>query len=334
MSDYKAWFEKYRPRVLDDIVFPSKEIKSVMQTYYDNGFIKGNILSYGPGGYGKTSLSEVMIHKIIKNPNDIFILGRKTEDVDNLKRWLQQRPVASNQKIVKIEEFDRLSSQAMTVLKDGPLEKFQHNTSFIATTNAPEKIDPALLTRFNIKINFKDLPKEGLYQKIKFILDTEGIQYTEEALSDFIENYGNRGLRDLINNAELASITGVFNPETLQSFVGVSGNEDLIVQYIVYLLKYLEPQKPDFIANILKDARNDPHFFTYYEYMLKIFKNELKLNYHYIYNALFYDSDLDLSQKNIIEKYWQDLDFKRFKSTHTIAMLHDLIKNILEQKGH
>jgi replication-associated recombination protein RarA len=68
-ADYKAWFEKYRPRVLDDVVFPDEKIKTTIEKFYNEGFIKGNILSYGPGGYGKTSLSEVLIHRIIKGPN-------------------------------------------------------------------------------------------------------------------------------------------------------------------------------------------------------------------------------------------------------------------------
>lgn len=330
--NYKAWFEKYRPKELREVVLPNKDIKDTLELFYNQEFIRGNILSYGPPGYGKTTISEVLIHKIIKNPNDIFVLGRKTEDVDNLKRWLQQRPVASNQKIVKIEEMDRLSNQAQIVLKDGLMEKYQHNTAFLATTNSPEKIDPALITRFNTKINFSQLPEDELYPRLEYILKQENIQYKPEDLHTYISNYKQRGLRDLINNLELASVTGEFNPNRIESFSGVSENENYIIQYIVYLVKYAETLPTDKLKKLLKDVKTDQQFFTYYDYMLKIFKSELRLNYHMIYKELF-DSDLDLSQKNIIEKYWQDLELKRFKHTHTIAMLHELLLNILEQRG-
>jgi DNA polymerase III gamma/tau subunit len=331
-ENYKAWFEKYRPTVLEDIVFPNDNIQKVIKGFYDQEFINGNIISYGPPGFGKTTLSEVLIKKIVKDRNDIFILGRKTEDVDNLKRWLQQRPVASKQKIVKIEEMDRLSTQAQVVLKDGLMEKFQHNTSFLATTNSPEKIDPALITRFNTRINFGELPPEPIFTKFENILKQENIQYNSDDLLKFIKEFHKRGLRDLINNLELASINGIFDQSIISSFAGISGNEDLIVQYITYLVRYVESLPEDQIKGILKDAKSDQTFYTYYEYMLTIFKNELRLNWHSIYKELF-NSDLDMSSKNIVQNYWQDLELKRFKHTHTIALLHDLLINILEQRG-
>jgi len=332
-TTYKAWFEKYRPRTLEEVVFPNQDIHDTIKTFYDQEFINGNILSYGPPGFGKTTLSEVLIHRIIKDRNDLFVLGRKTEDVDNLTRWLQQRPVHSNQKVVKIEEMDRLSFQAQIVLKDGLMEKFQHNTTFLATTNSPEKIDPALITRFNTRINFGDLPVEPVAKKLKYILEQESVHYDgDEQLQEFTKKYIKRGLRDLINNLELSTSGANFYPDKMDSFIGISGNEDLVIQYIVYLVKYLESLDSDKVQAIIKDPKSDSQFFTYYEYMLKIFKSELRLNYHAIYKELF-DSDLDLSAKNIVERYWQDLDLKRFKHTHTVAMLHELTLNVLEQRN-
>jgi len=332
MVSYKAWFEKYRPITLDEIIFPNETIQNTLYDFYNNEFIRGNVLSYGPPGFGKTSVSEVMIHKIIRDVNDIFVLGRKTEDIDNLKRWLQQRPIHSKQKIVKIEEMDRLSRQAQVVLKDGLMEKYQHQTAFLATTNNPEKIDNALVTRFNTKINFSQLPKDQLHLKLATILNKEQVQFSEEDLTNFVQNYGDRGLRDLINNLELASNGGIFKPETIGAFSGVSESETLIIQYIVYLIKFVEFKDAAQIAEIIKNPKVDSNFFLYYEYILKIFKSDLRLNWDMIYRELS-ESDLDLSAKNIIGVFWQDLDLKRFKTTHTIALIHELLLNVYQQKG-
>ncbi len=331
-GNYKAWFEKYRPREINEMVFPNTAIEEVIRKFYDDGFIKGNILSYGPPGYGKTSISEVLIHHIIKSPNDVFILGRKTEDVDNLKRWLQQRPVGSSQKIVKIEEMDRLSSQAQIVLKDGLMEKYQHNTAFLSTTNSPEKIDPALITRFNTRINFGELPQEDIQKRLSFILEQENIEASKEELDIFVEKYHKRGLRDMINNLELSCIDGTFNLSRVESFVGISGNEDLITQYITYLVEYAETLSKEKLQEIIKNPKSDTQFFTYYDYALRIFKNELRLNYHNVYKELS-SSNLDMSAKNIVDHYWQDLELKRFKSTHTVSLIHDLIMNVQAQRG-
>ncbi len=329
---YKAWFEKYRPITMDEVIFPNTDIKEVIESFYNNGFISGNILSYGPPGFGKTTVSEVLIHNVIKDRNDIFILGRKTTDVDELKKWLQQKPVHSKQKIVKIEEMDRLSSQAQIVLKDGLMEKYQATTTFLATTNNPEKLDPALLTRFNTKINFGELPKEGIKERLSFILKSENVVFSDEELEVFVNKYKKRGLRDLINNLELASHDGIFKPSRIDSFIGVSDSEDNIIQYIVYLMKYSESKSQEEVLGLLKNLKQDAHFWQYYEYIIKTFKMDLRINFDYIMDGLL-DSDLDLMQQTIIRNAYQDLELKRFKSQHIIAMIADLLQNIYYQKG-
>ncbi len=336
-GSYQAWFEKYRPRELKDLIFPNENIKRTIEKFYNQGFIQGNILSHGAAGLGKTSLNEVLIHRIIKNPNDIFILERKitatSHTVDDLKRWLQHQPIGK-QKIVKIEEIDRLSREAVATLKDGMLEKHQHNTSFLATTNHLEKVDTALLTRFNTKINFEQLPLDEVRLKLKFILEAESIKYNEEDLKKYIDGYHRRGLRDLINNMELASISGSFNLEALRSFSGSSENEDLIISYIKYFVRYLESKTAIEAQAIIRNPKSDPEFFIYYEYMFKIFKTYFDLNFDNIYEELSNsESELDLTAKNIVIDYWQDLELKRFKSTHTISLANALMINVSEQKG-
>jgi len=329
---FKAWFEKYRPRSIDDVIFPNENIEKVIRTFYDNEFINGNILSYGAAGLGKTTINEVLINRIVKNRADIFILDRKIDSVDELTRWLQQRAASSKQKIVKIEEIDRLSSQAQVVLKDGLLEKYQTTTSFLATTNNPEKMDSALLTRFNTKIHFTDLDENKILERAKFILDSEKIKYNLDDLKNFVNSFKTKGLRDIINNLELASISGTFDPSVIRSFIGVSDTEDTIIKYAEYLIKYFESLDSGIEKNIIKDAKNDTHFFTYYEYILKVFKSDLHLNFDYIFMKLL-DSDLNMIHKKTIQEFYQDLDLKRFKTLHFLTMFAQILENIYDAKG-
>ena len=207
-----TWYEKYRPTAFEDLVLPDANTHTILEGFYNDSFIRGNILGHGESGYGKSSVNEVLIHKIVKCRQDIFILDRKASDVDELRRWLQYKPSQSKQKIVKIEEIDKLSQQAQTVLKDGLMEKHQHNCAFLATTNNPEKLDRALLTRFNIKIDFKDLPVPDVFKRLKFILESEGVSFDNAELASFIEESQSHGLREMINIMEMASSSGTFKP--------------------------------------------------------------------------------------------------------------------------
>lgn len=338
----KAWFEKYRPKILDDIILPQSTpgsgnapgFEETLTSFYNNEFIRGNILSYGPGGFGKTSLNEILVHKIIKHPDDIFISERKVEDIDRLKVWLQRKAISSTQKIVKIEEIDKLSAQAQTVLKDGLMEKYQSTCSFIATTNHPEKVDSSLLTRFNMKINFSELPKEGILKKLQFILSQESIQYKDEDVSEFIDRNSGKGLRDLINSLELASASGTFNSQLADSInFNSNENEQLIASYIVYLSVYTESKTTEELKNIIKNASSDSHFFQYYEYMLKLFKNDLSLNFDTIYKYVLDDKQLSIFNWNIVQEDYQKLDEKRFKSMHLISTIHKILLNIYQKSG-
>ena len=337
---YQAWFEKHRPRTIDDLVFPTvlngegkdpEYIKEIFKKFYNQEFVQGNVLSYGPGGFGKTSLNKILMGKIIKHPNDIFILGRKVEDVDKLQSWLQSKAISSNQKIVIIEEMDRLSSQAQLVLKDGPLEKFQDKVTFLCTTNNPEKLDRALLTRFNYRLHFQELDFNQTFQRIKNILIKENIEHNDEILKSFVSIYIKRGLRELISNLEVNSITGKFIFDQ-QKALNLTGNEDSIIQIIKYLINYLSGLTKERINEIYKNAKSDEHFFQYYEYIKNIIKEDLLLNFDYIYKELM-ESEIDFGSKSIIIDQYQIIDNVKMKNYHFLNTLSLIIEKIYKSKN-
>ena len=337
---YQAWFEKHRPRTIDDLVFPTvlngegkdpEYIKEIFKKFYNQEFVQGNVLSYGPGGFGKTSLNKILMGKIIKHPNDIFILGRKVEDVDKLQSWLQSKAISSNQKIVIIEEMDRLSSQAQLVLKDGPLEKYQDKVTFLCTTNNPEKLDRALLTRFNYRLHFQELDFNQTFARIKNILIKENIEHNDEILKSFLLLYLKRGLRELISNLEVNSVTGKFIFDQ-QKALNLTGNEDSIIQIIKYLINYLSGLAKERVDEIYKNAKSDEHFFQYYDYIKNIIKEDLLLNFDYIYKELM-ESEIDFGSKSIIIDQYQIIDNVKMKNYHFLNTLSLIIEKIYKSKN-
>lgn len=204
----KPWFEKHRPTVFDDLVLPDEVVMPMLRSFYDKGFVSGNILCYGKTGLGKTSLNEVLIHRIVKEARDMFILGNTVADVKKLEGWLNYSMGNSTQRIVKIEEMDAMSPAALLMLKDGLMEKYTHSTAFLATTNKIDEIDSAVLARFNIKIHFKDLPPDDIINRLESILQKEGIEYSKDELSKYVKVNPKVGMRDMVSHIENASFGG------------------------------------------------------------------------------------------------------------------------------
>ncbi len=210
------WNDKYKPKILDDIVLPEtpSNLRHQLEEFMEKEFVSGNLLCYGAPGQGKSALINVLIHKIIVNRHDINAPGRKTEDIESLAKWLMYAKHDSNQKIVKMEEMDQLSTQAQTLLKDGLMEKYRGNTAFLATTNHIEKLDPAIVSRFNTKIDFNTtLNFDDMFNRLKYILNSEAVIFKEEELKKYIRTHSKVGMREIINMIESASHGGTFKPE-------------------------------------------------------------------------------------------------------------------------
>lgn len=330
-----AWFTKYAPQRFEEIVFPDVTKYNQIKEVIDNGFISGNILSFGPHGVGKTTINNIIIKSIIQHPNDLMVMDRSLKNIDEeLKPWLRKPAIKSKQKICVLEEFDQLSSQAMTVLKNGLMENFQPKVAFIATTNKVRKIDPALLDRFNIKLDFIDIDVVGAFNRLKYILGCEGIQYNEEDLKTFINNQPKAGMRTLINNLQLSCITGslVLNSNTN---IGDSNNEDYIVQFVSFLVNYLLNYKDlNGVYNILVNAKNDQDFFKNYDILLKYLEQNSNINIEMVFDGLLKEENLQgLAINNVIKSYYQKIYQFNYPDLAILSLIGDLSKTIYELKG-
>ncbi|MDM5264514.1 AAA family ATPase [Sulfurovum sp. XTW-4] len=215
-QDNRSWYMKYQPRILDEMILPTSRpdiVQNIAKSYND-GFIRGNMLASGQHGLGKTSLTELMAKKVAKHPSNIIRMDNNKKRLGEIHSWLiKMTPQDDGQLVVIIEEIDRLAPAIQDELKSsGILEKYQERCTFLATTNYPDKVDPALLDRFNIHIVFKELPDNDIFSKLSYIIKAEGIDYEDDDLNNFLEARRGRSLRSIISEAENISATGVFSP--------------------------------------------------------------------------------------------------------------------------
>lgn len=329
MTINKFWFEKYRPEVIEEVIFPNQIIKEQIQSYVDNGYIGGHCMFYGPGGVGKTTVNIILMNTVLRNIKDQFILDRKIESVDKLKGWLNSKPIG-RQKIVIAEEFDRLSDAAQTELKNGLLEKYQ-NVIFLASSNKLHKIDSALISRFTLVAKFDTAPVDELFKKCKFILTNERIQFLDQDLLEFIEGNKTKGLRSIINLLQLSCHNNIFDKTRTSFFIGNSGTEFEMINYIKWYISYLVQLDKQTLYNLSYNLNTIPDIANARGQITYTLNSNYSINLDFIFDELLAEN-LYLPVKNLIQSYYQDLELKKIPVLHFEAMLNDIILEILKSK--
>lgn len=330
----KPWFEKHRPRDINDVVFEDTITENRIKSYIDQGYIEGNIISFGPGGVGKTTINLIMANSIVKAQNDLFVLGKSVTDIERLKTWLKSKPVHSKQKIVICEEFDQLSKQAQTALKNGLMENYSPQVAFLVTTNNIHSIDSALLQRFNVKLNFESFNLEGVFFRMIKILEDENITYNRDDVWNLVQAFKLKGIRELINNLQLGCLDNVFSTANLNNtFFSTSGTEETIISYLKYFINYSMTIEADFIYNICLSPNSDPNIATQWNDMISIMEQDPSINYEFIYRTLLDDQEVLLPFKHIIQKYFQQIKLIPMPNIHLQSCMFEVFAAVYTVKG-
>lgn len=323
---------KYQPTEVDSLIFDSIEHKQLVQKWIENKKIDGNVLMHGPAGLGKTATAELLIHNIIFAQNDLFRMkSRSVKEIDdNLRPFLTKRPVRSNQKIVYIEEMDKISSAASVALKEGLMEKYQDTTSFICCSNYYKKIDPPVLTRFTYKISFSGKNFEDIARRLGEILQSESAEYDSEQLLEYIKNHHSVGIRELINRLQLQYIAndGKIDFKTLEEEIGIEENIVQLITIILSTIMTTTSREKDacYISPLNSSIAKE------YQQLLALLHNNTDVNYDLIFER-FYDTTKFLPFKDICIKYAETIENKKFPHAHVLGCVTELMKSAINITG-
>ena len=329
MTIATSWFIKYQPQTVDDYVFESEERKAQVIQWVNDGFIPGNVILHGPAGTGKSALSEILIRSIIKTQHDLkAVTDLGVKNIDELTSWLEKRPVKSRQKVVYLEEFDRLSPQAANSLKNRKMEKYQATCTFICTTNFFNRIEHALQTRFTHQFNMSKPNKEGITYRLQQILAAEGVSFDLEQLKAFVDKNISIGLRDLINTLQVNTVNGQIN--LAQVVLQKSEQEEEVINHtkaIFYQLTQMQDinDKKLCIVNPMNSKIAQE-----YSALLQVVQYNQNINYMNVFLRL--DEDLHyLPFKRLLNKYISELENKRLMPhIHYIAFLYECMRTVVE----
>ena len=217
MSNDFLWVEKYRPKTISECILP-ESLKQTFQKIVDSGELP-NMLLTGTAGLGKTTVAKAMCNEL--NLDWIIINGSEEGNIDTLRGKIKQFAstvsLQGGYKVVILDEADYLNPQSTQPALRGFIEEFSNNCRFILTCNFKNRIIEPLHSRcgvYEFNTSKKDMVKlaENFFERAKFILNNEGVEYDEKLIPPIIIKHA-PDWRRILNELQRHSVLG---------FVGVN----------------------------------------------------------------------------------------------------------------
>ena len=192
-AENKPWVEKYRPRVLDDVVNQEGIIKRLKQFVKDKSM--PHLIFAGPAGTGKTTSALAMVRELFGNRKAINITylelnASDARGIDVIRTYIKdfaraKPPSDISFKILILDEADNMTAPAQQALRR-TMEKYTRNCRMILICNYSNKIIPPIQSRC-VVFRFSSLRNEDIKKRVKFVADKEDISVSPNGLNALVD---------------------------------------------------------------------------------------------------------------------------------------------------
>ena len=251
---YQALYRKWRPQKFEDMVGQTAVTKTLKNAIIHHKTSHAYLFT-GPRGTGKTSAAKIFAKAInCLNPqdgepcNDCLLCKGITEgtigdvieidaasnngveEIRDIRDKARYAPTQATYKVYIIDEVHMLSTAAFNALLK-TLEEPPKNVIFILATTEPHKIPATIISRTQ-RFDFRRITNDEIIQRLRYILEQEGIAYEEEALS-VIARCANGGMRDALSLLDQV-ISFSDDKVSFEQAIQVSGSltDDLMIEFV------------------------------------------------------------------------------------------------------
>ncbi|CAM4363660.1 DNA polymerase III subunit gamma/tau [Lacicoccus alkaliphilus] len=267
--EYQALYRAFRPQSFADVVGQRHVTKTLKNAIIRNKESHAYLFS-GPRGTGKTSIAKIFakalncqfgadgepcnecdICQSITNgsANDVIEIDAASnngvDEIRSLREKVKYAPSLARYKVYIIDEVHMLTTGAFNALLK-TLEEPPEHAIFVLATTEPHKIPATIISRTQ-RFDFKAIENKEIIERLKFVADSESLQYDESAI-DYIARTAEGGMRDALSIMDqviaysndtitlddAVMITGGIKQESLNEWLKLIEHQDSRAAFIKY----------------------------------------------------------------------------------------------------
>ena len=272
----RPWVEKYRPRILDDVVNQKGILKRLKQFVKDKSM--PHLIFAGPAGTGKTTsalaiVRELYGRKMLVNRTYLELNASDARGIDVIRTYIKdfakaRPPIDISFKILILDEADNMTSPAQQALRR-TMEKYTNNCRMILICNYSNKIIPPIQSRC-VVFRFSSLNNDDIKKRVKYIAQQENITLTPDglnALTDVSRGDCRRAINYLqscgtiskkIDQEIVFRVAGEVPPEKIKEILqtAIEGQLQLSIKLLYDLINDYGLSGQNIIKNIHREVYN------------------------------------------------------------------------------